>query len=68
VVRATVETDGSPTALRIVASSGYDLLNRAALEAVRSATFYPGLIGASEQRRMSVDLRIVFQLVDKESS
>lgn len=68
VVRATVEADGSPTALHIVASSGYELLNQAALAAVRSTTFYPGIVGASQRRRMNVDLRIVFQLVNKESS
>ncbi len=68
VIRATVETDGSPTALEVVRSSGYELLNRAALDAVQATLFYPGQVGTSQHRRMHVDLRVVFQLSDKESS
>jgi protein TonB len=66
LVRARVEADGSLSEVHVLASSGYRLLDRAALAAVRQWEIEPWRQG---ERRLAawVELPVVFRLEDRPS-
>lgn len=63
VVRVTVAPDGTPEKLILVESSGWSVLDDAALETVRQWRFLPGQEGGAEVRT-TIELPIVFSLND----
>jgi protein TonB len=61
-VRAVIDTDGSVASARIVRSSGYDALDRAALTAVRHWRFTPAVVdGAASRCEISVPVKFVLR-------
>lgn len=61
LVHAVIEPDGSVSSVQVVRSSGYDLLDKAAVEAVRTWRFISAT-QAGEPIRSHADLPIVFVL------
>ena len=61
VLRVTVNSLGQPSVLKILKTSGHDLLDSAALKAVKSWHFQPGLQGKSPVKA-NIDLPVVFRL------
>ncbi len=62
VVEARVRSDGSVLSARVVASSGFDRLDAAALQAVRGATFDPARNGRGEPVAATVRVPVRFVL------
>lgn len=64
IVRALIQTDGSAERVEVKKSSGYELLDRAALEAVRKWRFIPAKRG-SEPIVEWVDIPWIFKLEEE---
>lgn len=62
VVAFTVEADGRLAGVRVVESSGSELLDEAALEAVRKAAPFPSFPAGIERRRWDFTLPLSFSL------
>jgi len=64
LVSVQVETNGRPNSVTLISSSGFPLLDAAALEAVRKWTFYPQNIGGLPVASR-VEVPVVFTLKDR---
>jgi protein TonB len=61
LVRAAIAISGAVSHVDVIESSGYELLDEAAREAVRTASFHAGRVG-TVAHAMNVDIRLVFRL------
>ena len=60
-IEALIDTDGNVSDLRLFASSGYGILDKAALSSVRSWSFQPGTVGG-RRKAMWVKVPVRFEL------
>jgi len=65
VLEVEVRPDGSPGAIRVIRSSGYPRLDRAAVEGMKRATFSPALRGGRPTGQ-TIRVAITFELRDED--
>ncbi|MFB0515606.1 MAG: energy transducer TonB [Candidatus Neomarinimicrobiota bacterium] len=64
ILRLRIEKEGNVSKAEVLTSSGYDILDNAALEMARTVRFTPGLV-SGEPRALWITWPIVFELTSK---
>jgi protein TonB len=62
-VKMTILKDGRLERIEIIESSGYVILDKAALESVRRAAPFPSLPEEVERKRIQINMYMVFKMV-----
>ena len=61
-IRMTITRDGQLEKVEIVDSSGYEILDRAALQSVRSAAPFPPIPKKIDREKIEMNLYVVFRV------